>query len=260
MKIVKIAVLTCVLMTPLAGTAAAATAYPVKHPKLIANPLYDAGVLPTTTCEEPPLKRNNRQLGRAYINAMLACLETTWEQHLTSANLPYRPVKARHVDKIPNKYCGATFDQKDDSEAYYCEKTGTLTFEVGKEYLDDPTDLWMLYQVGYMYSYHVQHLTGIADAYNVVRYRNKSELQEQQRRDSLQRDCLAAAFIKSVWPLTGRTGKDWSYFLTLPGGDTSEKDRRWGKTSSIGYWLKRGFATADPASCNTWTAASAKVA
>ncbi|MEV4170878.1 hypothetical protein [Nonomuraea sp. NPDC049709] len=68
------------------------------------------------------------------------------------------------------------------------------------------------------------------------------------------------AFVKSIWPMEGRTGKDWSYLLSLPSGDSKKGDRVWGKASSTRHWLKQGFATGDPASCNTWTASSAKVA
>ena len=69
---------------------------------------------------------------------------------------------------------------------------------------------------------------------------------------------VAIEFDGEITP--GRTSKDWTYFLTLVGGDTSTKNRRWGKTSTVRSWLKQGFATGDPASCNTWTAVSAKVA
>jgi hypothetical protein len=32
--------------------------------------------------------------------------------------------------------------------------------------------------------------------------------------------CLATAFMKSVWPMEGRSAKDWSYFVTLVVGDS----------------------------------------
>ncbi|MFI7636709.1 neutral zinc metallopeptidase [Nonomuraea sp. NPDC049400] len=245
------AALTAALMVPLSGTAAA---YPVKHPKLIANPLYEAGPLPTTTCAEPKVKTGDRKLARAYVDAVIACLETTWEQHLTGAGLPYSKIKVRHVAKIP-KTCGFKPD-KDNSQAWYCVKNRTLFFQIGKSWLADPEDLWLFQLTAYMYGYHVQSLTGIEGAYDAVRYRNDAEYYEQERRYRLQKDCLAGAFLKSVWPMEGRTTEDWNYYVSLMSGGS----REYGKTATVRAWAKRGFATGDPGSCNTWTAPSSKVA
>ncbi|MEV1171485.1 neutral zinc metallopeptidase [Nonomuraea sp. NPDC049784] len=259
MKPLMTAALAAALMAPLAGTATAeAAAYPVKHPKLIANPLYDAGPLPTTTCTEPEVKKGDRKLVRAYVDAVIACLETAWEQHLTGANLTYSKIKVRHVAKIP-KTCGFK-PMKDDSQMWYCEKNSTLFVQIGKAWLTDPGDLWLFETTAYMYGYHVQNLTGIQVGYDAVRYRNNAEYFEQERRYRLQKDCLAGAFLKSVWPMEGRTTKDWDYYLSMIVGDARGEDRDEGKVATRRAWSKRGFATGDPGSCNTWTAASSKVA
>ncbi|MFC4008362.1 neutral zinc metallopeptidase [Nonomuraea purpurea] len=254
------AALAFALAAPLAGTASAdSAAYPVKHPKLIANPLYEAGALPTTTCEEPKAKKNDRKLARAYFDAVVACLETTWQKHLTDAGLPYRKVRVQHVDKFPKKYCGYTTGRA-DSQSWYCDKNGTIAVQIGKTWLRDPSDLWLFYTAASLYAYHVQNLAGISDAYDAVPYGKKAELHEQSRRYSLQSDCFAGAFAKSVWPLKGRTTKDWNYLVSLVDGDGPDEERTLGSASSARAWLKRGFATGDPGSCNTWTAPSSKVA
>ncbi|MGW0804115.1 neutral zinc metallopeptidase [Nonomuraea sp. NPDC002799] len=260
MKLLKTVVLAGVLMMPLAGTALAeSTAYPVKHPKLIANPLYEAGALPATACEEPPVKPNNRQQGRAYFEAVITCLETTWGQHLTQASLPYKKVKVRHVDKVPKKYCGYQMS-KDDSQVWYCAKNSTMLVQLGREWLKDPSDLWLFYVASSMYGQHVQNLVGIDAAFDAAPYDGNRELNEQSRRYNLQSDCLAGAFAKSVWPMKDRTKADWAYLLSLPEGDARGTVRTAGKEANIVAWVKRGFATGDPGSCNTWTASSAKVA
>lgn len=248
-----------VLTASLAGTAAAeSAAYPVKHPKLIANPLYEAGPLPTTTCAEPRVKRHNVKQARAYVDAVIACLETTWQQHLTAAGLPYEPVKVRHMNRIPKNYCGIPASS-DDSRTWYCDKTRTLVFQIGKSLTDDPSDLWLLHMAASMYAYHVQNLVGISDAIDVIPYSGKAEGREQGRRGNLQTDCLSGAFIKSVWPLQGRSKKDWDYFVALPLGDNEGRYSWYGKSATIRSWIKQGFATGDPGSCNTWAAASSKV-
>lgn len=246
------------LVMPLSGTAQAA-AYPVKSDQLTANPLYEAGALPTTTCVEPALKPNNRKQARAYLDAIVACLGTTWEQHLTSAGLTYRPVKVRHMDRIPKKYCG--FDiGKQNSQAWYCDRTETLVFQLGKDWLEDPDDLWLFDTAASMYGYHVQKLVGIAKAYDKLPYGKKAELAEQERRESLQTECFGAAFIKSVWPIEGRNLSDWNVLVRLMQSDDPDTIREYGSNASARYWLKRGFAAGDPGSCNTWAASPSKVA
>ncbi|GGT26029.1 hypothetical protein ACFFV7_30235 [Nonomuraea spiralis] len=258
MKRLSIILLACAAVLPVGGTANAA-AYPVKNAKLTANPLYDTGTLPTVDCAEPPVRRGDRKLARAYLDSVIGCLESAWQWHLDKASLPYSKIKVRHLAKIPKNYCG--FDiPKDDSQAQYCPKTRTLVFQIGKNWLDDPTDLWLFDTAAAMYAMHVQKLTGIYDAYLAAPHRSAAEQNEQERRQSLQAECLGGAFVKSAWPMTDRTDKDWTYFLSLVQGDGPHDKRTIGSTASLKKWISRGFATGDPASCNTWTAPSSAVA
>ncbi|MEV0380579.1 neutral zinc metallopeptidase [Nonomuraea sp. NPDC050643] len=260
MKPLKIAALLCAFIVPLTGmSAAGAATYPVLASELIANPLYESGRLAQTACDEKPIKRNNRKLARAYFDGVIACLESTWEKHLTDAGLSYTKLRVRHVAKIPKKYCGYT-SSKGDSEALYCEGNRTVLVELGKDWLNDVSDLWLFHQASFTYAEHVQNLAGISAAYEELPYDKRAELLEQSRRLSLQTDCLSTVFLQSVWPLKGRTTKDWNYLLSLQEGDLRGEERWWGKSSSVRYWMKQGFATSDPASCNTWTASSSKVA
>ncbi|GAA4925045.1 hypothetical protein GCM10023334_030210 [Nonomuraea thailandensis] len=231
----------------------------MKHPKLIDNPLYTAGSLPTTTCAETEVKNGSTEQARAYFDAVITCLETTWEQHLAAAGLDYEPVKVKHVAKVPKNWCDFG-TSKNDSRVLYCEQTRTMAVQIGKSWTKDLSDLWLLHIASAVYAYHVQGLVGIGAAYDAAPYGKRAELHEQSRRYELQATCLSGAFIKSVWPMEGRTSKDWNYLVSLIQGD-APGDERWdGKTSTQRFWLKRGFATADPRSCNTWTAASSKVA
>ncbi|RVX39014.1 putative metalloprotease [Nonomuraea polychroma] len=260
MKPLKIAALACALITPFAGTATAhASAYPVKNPVLTKNSLYQSGPLPTTTCEELPVEPKNRDQARAYIDEVIRCLENTWGQHLKNAGLPYEPVKVRHVTRLPKKYCGSDVG-KEDSQAWYCDWDRTLSFQLGTSWLDTPSDLWLFNLAASMYSYHVLKLAGIYDAGEDLRAGSKSEHHEQIRRLSLQVECLGGAFMQSVWPLKGRTTEDWDKLLWFVWGDQRGEAPVYGKTSTIRHWIRAGFRTGDPGSCNTWSAPSSKVA
>lgn len=247
-----------VLAVSLCGVASAESAtYPVKDPKLTENALYAAGPLKAAKCTEKSVKRHDRKRARAYFDGVITCLNTAWRQHLTAAGLPFKQVKVRHMSRIPKKYCD--FDvTKEDSQAWYCADNNSIVLQLGRTWLKDVDDLWLFDTAASMYAYHVQNLVGIEDAYQELPYGKKAELNEQIRRKSLQAECLGAAFVKSVWPLKGRTMKDWNRVVSILAND--DDVAAYGKPATVRYWLKRGFAAGDPGSCDTWSASSAKVA
>lgn len=204
------------------------------------------------------MKANDRASVKAYLGGIVECLDATWEQHLTGAGLPFKKIQVKHVTKAPKKWCGFSTG-KNDSQAYYCAANNTLMIQLGRSWLRDPHDLWLAYLASSMYGLHVQELVGVHAAYRKLSYRNTSEDMEQTRRLSLQAECLGGAFLKSVWPLDERNSRDWQQLVGYMEGD-SGKERWYGKTSSIKAWLRAGYATGDPGSCNTWTASSTKVA
>ncbi|MBB6349677.1 neutral zinc metallopeptidase [Nonomuraea muscovyensis] len=261
MRIRYFAVPACAALIPLAsaGAAAAQTAYPVKNATLTKNALYETGALPATTCAEKKVRVNDRALAKAYLDGIVECLDTTWEQHLTGAGLPFKKIRVKHVAKAPKKWCGFTTG-KDDSQAYYCAGNNTLMIQLGRSWLGQPHDLWLAYVASSLYGLHVQNLVGVDAAYEKLPYRTTSEDMEQTRRRNLQTECLSGAFLKSVWPLDGRHSRDWQQLLGLMEGDRSGEGRWYGRTSSIKAWLKAGYATGDVGSCNTWAASSKKVA
>jgi uncharacterized protein len=61
--------------------------------------------------------------------------------------------------------------------------------------------------------------------------------------------------MKSVWPLPGKTARDWERVESSFYSDTA----KYGKAANIKWWVKAGFRTADPAACNTWAAPSSRV-
>ncbi|MEV0149796.1 MULTISPECIES: hypothetical protein [unclassified Nonomuraea] len=258
MRLRMTAMVAALVSLPLTGTAAAAAGYPVKGDGLTASPLYDKGALPAVKCAEKPVKARNRTSVRAYVDGVVGCLDATWEQHLTAAGLPFKKVRVKHYTRIPKNYCRMDVG-KEQSMALYCSRTSTIAFQIGKDWLENPYDLWLADMTAGMYAYHVQNLVGIQEALDKEPYRNKAEMAEQVRRASLQSSCLATAFLKSVWPLDRRSKRDWNDLLSLVQGDRAGEPRYYGKTGTIKMWMRRGYAQGDPGACNTWTASAAQV-
>ncbi|WP_030919243.1 hypothetical protein [Streptosporangium amethystogenes] len=66
---------------------------------------------------------------------------------------------------------------------------------------------------------------------------------------------------KSVWSAVGYSARDARRLPGLVRADAAAKSkiRDLGKGTNLVYWTKRGYSTADPRSCKTWTAPSSKV-
>lgn len=193
------------------------------------------------------------------MDAVVTCLDRTWGAHLGKAGMNFQKARVKHVNRIPRKYCDLD-PGNEPSQILYCADDKTLYVQLGKDWLKSPGDLWLFHITAAVYAFHVQTLTGITAAYNDEPYRNRGELLEQARRYSLQSDCLAGAFLKSVWPLKGRSARDRRELASLIQGDQRGQERLTGSTANARAWLKRGLAAGDPKVCNTWTAPPRKVA
>jgi uncharacterized protein len=244
----------------LTGTA---HAYPIKDVSLTKNELYDSGRLATTKCVTPRIKSNNLPMARKYVTAVTNCLNASWGAHLTASDLPFGKPKLTFVSRIPKGYCDFTgIDPKANSEGYYCPRSRTIIMKIGTDWLEDADDLWLTHATGLLYGYHVQNLTGIEKAFQAAPYANKTELNEQYRRSSLQSDCLGGVFIRSIWSSLGASTAKWNGLLGLlkTSGDAKGEARVAGRGSSRAAWTKLGYTSGNPASCNAWAASSAKVA
>ncbi|WP_449060863.1 neutral zinc metallopeptidase [Planomonospora algeriensis] len=256
MRIRMIAVLTGVAGLLLTGTA---HAYPIKDEALTKNTLYTSGPLAAAECAEPAVKEGSIASAKKYWTAVHSCLNTVWGEHLKTAGLPFeKPVLK--FGRIPKGFCGYDIG-KSKSMAYYCDPSKTVLVQIGKDWTEDIDDLLLLNVAAEMYGQHVQNLVGIHAAYEEAPYANKKELNEQSRRYNLQSECLSGAFLRSVWSSLDRPASDWRDLQSIlkNSGDAAGEPRTYGKGGSHVYWAKRGYAKGDPASCNTWSASSAKV-
>ena len=226
------------------------TAYPVKSAALTKNALHTIGPLPETKCVEIPIADNDRPAAQRYLSVLLDCFNATWKPAITGAGLKFTGPKLSFVKKLPRKFCGFTVD-KYNSHSFYCAKTRTITYQLGKSYLTGAGDLRLMHDISMLYAEHVQNQTGIRKAWFKLPYKNEKENSEQNHRMNLQMDCLSGASVKSIWPSLHRSYHEWDGVLVSLGwsGDPWS-----GRGTSRQDWTARGFDTGAPSSCNTWTA------
>lgn len=252
--------LACLLLsgTMLSDTAHAASAFPIRARVLTANKLYRTGELQASQCPEREVGPKTVASAKRYLTAVLNCLNRSWGAHFKRAGLPFAKAKIGFITK-PRKYCGEPWGS---AAATYCDAERRFLVLLDDDLLDDPTDLFLFQTAAHEYGHHVQNLTGIARSYDRYPYRNKSELNEQNRRMELQAECLGGVFTGSVWDSLGeRSEEDWEILLqiTRDSGDEQAKNRDHGKGRNIAVWLDKGFRARSPQACNTWTVSSSKV-
>lgn len=228
---------TSLLLTPPAQAA------PIK------NPWSGTGRLATRSCPEPPLIKGGVPYPREYLTAMLKCLNKAWSAHFARSGLRFSPPTVRFYDGPQREVCGLPWP--DGAAAFYCANRRILVLPLAGEWIEGRTDLYPLKVAAHEYAHHLQTLTGISRAH----FSRPTE--QSRRRYELQADCLAGVFLASVAPR--RPAKDWTALVesTRSSGDEYGY-RSHGKGANRAYWLSRGFTTASPGSCDTWSAPSAK--
>jgi predicted metalloprotease len=233
--------------------------------RLQKNGLYAVGKLASVNCALPKIKPDSKTNVLRFYQALMPCLHETWEPLVLKAGYPFRQPKL----VLATKAGGACGPAPAPSSSYYCPSDETITMQwesLVKYYKQDPlTVIDMMDIAGHEYGHHVQMLTNILISSDSQEGWSKSKATklEWSRRLELQATCLSAAFVsanKKTLGLQGQKLKYWEYSAKNTGDEFSKKKiRDHGSRASVEYWSLRSFATADPASCNTYTAPAAKV-
>ncbi|NUR84142.1 MAG: hypothetical protein HOY71_08655 [Nonomuraea sp.] len=243
-----------------AATKAQAQAhYPIKSKTLKHNKLYGTGALDNTECVEPEVESTVSSAKR-YVRTFFDCLSTSWESQFEKAGMSFaKPSLRFYTSKKGLRFCGEKWG---NAAGAYCWRSRQFAVLLDKQALRDIDDLFLLDVVAHEYGHHVQLKSGIMRAYDYEPYHSKREETEQTRRLELQAECLAGAFIGSVWDSLDRSSSDWQYLLDIvaASGDETSKVKDHGKGRIQKYWLRKGFEGASPGSCNTWSAPASRVA
>ncbi|MEU7746687.1 neutral zinc metallopeptidase [Nonomuraea sp. NPDC049158] len=259
----KISVLAAVAAVPIllfTGTAEAA-AFPVKDaPDLTNNKLYKAGKLAKPKCAKL-VKGTTRASVEKYLSGLVGCMNTAWAGKLKrpAFDFDYQEATIEVESTFAERVCGSWGKAK-GSAVLYCYRK--LQVQLKSDWVKNASDLPILAEMSREFSLHVMGHVDINEAFSNLKSESNAENREQYRRYALQSDCLGGVFLKSIWAGQGRTAKDWKQLLAYIEGSlkvAGPQNAWYGKASSRSYWFDQGFSQADPASCNTWKAPSAKV-
>ncbi|MCK2217511.1 neutral zinc metallopeptidase [Actinomadura sp. ATCC 31491] len=225
----------------LAAAVAGGPAFPVQ-----------AGRLPAGACPEPAISAGGIPRTREYLAAVVKCLDKSWKAYVERAGRTFREPIVRYFEEPADRVCGG--DWPAQAAAFYCVERRTLVFPLTGSWIEGRTDLYPFKVAAHEYGHHVQRLMGV----------RLPEAREgaARRRYELQADCLAGAFLGSVWGSLGRARADWEALLEAAraGGDDFDGVRSHGKGVTRVRWLERGYRAVSPSACDTWSAPASRVA
>jgi hypothetical protein len=229
------------------------------------NKIYSVGKVPSVRCTEPTIKPNSQSAILRYYQALLPCLNNAWAPLVRKAGYPFRPPQLTLVSKQTASTCTG-----ETSIAYYCPDDESINMDWQddlKNYKKNPLGArtWMMNTLVHEYGHHVQFLTNIGISSDSREGWAKTEAAklEETRRLELQATCFGAAFLganKATLGFKGLKYDSWQYEIQHSGDEYNPKKiRDHGSRKNQWAWAGPAFRSASPASCNTYTAPSARV-
>ncbi|MFI6174909.1 neutral zinc metallopeptidase [Nonomuraea sp. NPDC051191] len=193
-----------------------------------------------SACPETAISSGGIPRSREYLTTIVKCLDKSWSAYLRRTGRTFRKPVVRYYDEPVREVCG--FAWPEHAAAFYCIGRDTLVFPLTGAWIEGRTDLYPFKVAAHEYGHHAQSLLGVRKG-------------AQSRRYELQADCLAGAFLGSVWPSLSRTRQDWTALLdaTRAAGD-EDGEHSHGTGANRVRWLERGYRAVSPAACDTWSA------
>jgi uncharacterized protein len=221
------------------------------------------GGLPYATAKLPaPSSASNVE--REYLTAVADDLQAVWRREFRSSHLTYRTARVVLFWSKVKSGCGAA----EDSGPFYCPADRTVYLDV-KFFTDllraaGPGSAAQAYIVGHEFGHHVQQLVGIAASVADANKVNPAGANARSVKAELQADCLAGVWGKSAFPRTELTITDLNqalraanvigddYLQEAAGQVVDSKEWTHGSSKQRQYWVKRGYESGQPSSCDTF--------
>ena len=228
---------------------------------VLQSPLYKVGRIPASRCKEPTARPTSIAKVRAYYTQFLGCLNKAWEPVMGEAGFRFWAPKLQvYTGKPTGQSCNLT------STAVYCNGIIYMNadYDLKNQRTYDP--LWtrttMAFLIAHEYGHHVQAMAGILQASHAARTTSGADTRlVESRRRELQASCLSGVYLgadKQYFPARGSWLVKWRWTVRNR-GDEWNPTRSHGNKGNHNRWSQAGFNSANPASCNTFTAKPASV-
>lgn len=234
---------------------------------VVRSKLYTAGKVPAVPCVLPRPDLTTRAGMVAYGKVLVTCMDKAWAPLVAKSDAVLVPPEIFAYSLRRPKGTPECVDPPKEARAFYHQSgmSGKICFDADA-FLDaqdrEVNRVDFEQMIAHEYGHHVQQSVGILTLYNeLMRGRSESGQLEVQRRMELQASCLGAAFLganKRTFRVSGERLRIWRYIVQHAGDEYGEV-RDHGSRKNHGYWTIRAFASANPASCNTFTAPAKRV-
>lgn len=233
------------------------------------NALYTVGQMATVNCREPNVRPTTARLAAEYWARIKPCLDKSWAPLVAKAGYTFKaPTMTYWSGTSINSPCG----DGPVNVPFYCSGNHMMYMKVDvfvkayNEYPDAESKayarMWYSRSIAHEYGHSVQYMTGILQASSRIRYEQPDYAGQMRmtRRLELQANCFAGVFLaanKRSYPINGLMLSVWRKWVVTAGDKPEQGDH--GSVASQARFMGRSFNTANPASCNTYSASPANV-
>lgn len=225
-----------------------------------ANPLYKTGRLAGSNCSPGDLPRGSTVAYKRFLTRVTSCLNRSWATQFRKAGLQFSKPRLRIITRKVRTPCGPWASGAD---GVYCSTDRTMYMLITKTQLRNPFALGITRLMAHEYGHHVQAVSGIWNYWAAARTQTGSSGRLLlSRRSELQAECFSSVFMSTVKDTLPIDPAEWDATVEWfrKNGHKGWAQNDHGKGSSQAFWMKRGYASASPGSCNTWSVSPRYVA
>ncbi|WP_156887553.1 neutral zinc metallopeptidase [Propionicicella superfundia] len=226
------------------------------------NSLYAHSVATPVRCARDPMRIGEMSVAaqQAGYDAVVACLMRIWRTPVERAGdtLPRPPV---HVfTGTVTSACGKV--SAVNVGGFYCTANGALFMNGTMRTVyngQGQVTFWGEEILAHEFGHHVQARTGILDASWRYQYSLKGNAAHvEATRREVQAECFAALAMVAIRRSAGMNASDYAAFVEVRRRSAGGLPDH-GTADTLERWLRKGFTSARPAQCNTFTAPESQV-
>ncbi len=224
-----------------------------------ANPLYKTGRLASSNCSPGALPKGSTTAYKRFLTTVTNCLNRSWASQFRKAGLSFSKPRLRIITRKVRTPCGPW---STGADGVYCSTDRTMYMLITKTQLRQPFSLGITRLMAHEYGHHVQSVSGIWNYYWAARNASgKSGQLALSRRSELQAECFSSVFMRTVTNTLPVDSREWDYTVDWfrKNGAKGWPQNDHGRGPTQAYWMNRGYGSASPGSCNTWSASTRTV-